>query len=244
MKVLVSRSHSPFINLAAEEYLFKKQKGDFLLFYVNEHSVIVGANQALRNEVDLDFCRKNKIQIARRISGGGAVFHDIGNLNYCFITDKNPERPAMDTDFLKPVMEVLSKFNIKSQIGKRKDLWLSTGYKISGTASHIAKNRILFHGTLLYDSNLDFLANALTVTEKDESLKGIASVPSPVKNIKMFLAQTDNLVMNKESFFEDFKKSMADYFTVQLGYFNAADEFEIKKIAVNKYLKEEWIFRK
>lgn len=244
MKIILSHSHTPYFNLAAEDYLFSAYEGDFLLFYVNERSVIVGANQVLANEVNIDFCNENAINVARRMSGGGTVFHDAGNLNYCFIADKKPEKAAMDTDFLKPVVEVLKQLNIEAHVGKRKDLWLPAGFKISGTASHISKNRILFHGTLLYDTQLDMLQNALTVKLKNTGLKGIASVPSPVKNIKKYLTESGQSAQDKEAFFDDFIESMADYFQSKREILNTVDLTVIQKLAENKYLKEEWIYRK
>jgi len=244
MKILFSQSNSPYFNLAAEEYLFSSCKEDFLFIYVNDPSVIVGANQVIGNEVNVSFCRENNIIIARRISGGGTVFHDHGNLNYCFISNKHEEKSVLDTDFLLPVVEVLKKLNIVSEIGKRKDLWLPGGFKISGTASHISKNRILFHGTLLYDSLLDLLENALAVNKKDTSLKGIKSVSSPVKNIKNYLAENGFKVFDKETFFDLFLKQIADYFRVKIEYFNLSDIDEIKKISSNKIEREEWIYRK
>jgi lipoate-protein ligase A len=178
------------------------------------------------------------------MSGGGTVFHDAGNLNYCFITDKNAEHAAMDTDFLRPVVTVLSQLNIPAQVGVRKDLWLPDGYKISGTASHIARNRILFHGTLLYDAQLDVLHNALTVKEKKLQVKGIASLPSPVKNIKTYLSENGFKVEDKEIFFNQFVQSLAEYFHTKIEIISMEEMNEIQKIAANKYLQEEWIYRK
>lgn len=244
MRIVWSHSHSPYFNLATEEYLFSRCKGDFLLFYVNNPSVIVGANQVLANEVNVSFCKTNKVEIARRMSGGGTVFHDAGNLNYCFITDKNAEKAAMDTDFLKPIVEVLAKFGIPAQVGKRKDLWLPNGFKISGTASHIARNRILFHGTLLYDAQIDVLQKVLTVKEKILQVKGIASVPSPVKNIKTYLTENVFKAEEKEIFFNQLVQSMADYFQVKIEILSMEEMEEIEKIAATKYQKEEWIYRK
>ncbi len=244
MRIILSRNHTSFYNLATEDFLFAQCKGDFLLFYVNNSSVVVGANQVLDNEVNVAFCLENTVAIARRMSGGGTVFHDTGNLNYCFITDKNAEKAAMDTDFLRPVVTVLSHLNIPAQVGVRKDLWLPDGFKISGTASHIARNRILFHGTLLYDSELDMLHNVLTVKEKNLQVKGIASVPSPVKNIKTYLTENGFEAKEKEIFFNHLIQSMANYFQSKIEILNRVEMEEIEKIAANKYLKEEWIYRK
>lgn len=244
MRIILSQSHTPYYNLAAEEFLFAQCKGDFLLFYINNPSVVVGANQVLANEVNVAYCLENAVAIARRMSGGGTVFHDAGNLNYCFITDKNAEKAAMDTDFLMPVVKVLDKLNIQVRVGVRKDLWLPDGFKISGTASHIARNRILFHGTLLYDAQLDVLHNVLTVKEKNLQVKGIASVPSPVKNIKTYLTENGFEAEEKEIFFNHLVQSLSDNFQAKIEILSMEEMDEIQKIAANKYMKEEWINRK
>ena len=159
MNVIFSPSTIPSFNLAAEEYLFKKQGQDFLFLYVNDPSVIVGSNQVVMNEVDIDFCIENDITIIRRLSGGGAVYHDSGNFNYSFIQD-GTDAP-LSAQFVQPIIETLHSMNIPVNIGKRKDIWLK-GKKISGTASHLSKGRELHHGTLLYNSDLDKLQKALT----------------------------------------------------------------------------------
>jgi lipoate-protein ligase A len=147
MTIIHSNSKSPFFNLAAEEFLFTKKEEDVLFLYVNEPSVIIGSNQAIRNEVNIPFCNDNNIAIVRRLSGGGTVYHDFGNLNYCFITQRTSQKSALSADFLLPVVEVLHAMGIPVKIGVRKDLWLPGGFKVSGTASHINKNKELHHGT-------------------------------------------------------------------------------------------------
>ena len=134
MKIIFSPSINPSFNLAAEQYFLAENEGDFVLLYVDEPSVIIGSNQAVVNEVDMDFCIENEIRIFRRLSGGGAVFHDEGNLNYCFISDRtgNP----LGHDFLNPIIRVLASIHLPVTLGKRKDLWLE-GYKVSGTASNV-----------------------------------------------------------------------------------------------------------
>ncbi|MFZ4726698.1 MAG: lipoate--protein ligase family protein, partial [Paludibacter sp.] len=148
MQIIHFSSTSPTFNLAAEEFLFSERQDDLLFLYVNEPSVIIGCNQAMRNEVNLEFCTENEIQIVRRMSGGGAVYHDLGNLNYCFISNKTIGKSSLNDDFLKPIVKVLVDLGVPVEIGKRKDLWLPDRYKISGTASHVSKNRELHHGTL------------------------------------------------------------------------------------------------
>jgi Lipoate-protein ligase A len=206
MNIVVSPSTTPAFNLAAEEYLFSKIGEDYLLLYVNDPSVIIGSNQAVLNEVDMDFCIDNGIRVIRRMSGGGAVYHDSGNLNYCFIRDKT-EAP-LSPRFLRPVVEVLLSLNIPVEIRKRKDLWLD-GYKISGTASHVSNNRELHHGTLLYDTDLEILQKALTAERKNLFKKATASVPSPVKNIRTFLGEKKGDAPERNLFFDLFIREMA-----------------------------------
>ena len=153
MKLIFSPSRSPSFNLAAEEFLFSESGDEIVFLYVNDPCVIIGSNQSVPNEVDQHFCVPNSIEIIRRLSGGGAVYHDQGNINYCFIHNKISGKSSLSADFLLPVILSLHSMQIPCEIGKRKDLWLN-GYKISGTASHVSKNRELHHGTLLYNTDL------------------------------------------------------------------------------------------
>lgn len=243
MKIIYSNSQKPSFNLAVEEYLFSKGEEDFLLFYVNENSVILGSNQVTVNEVNLDFCQLHDIGIFRRISGGGAVFHDQGNLNYCFISDKSENKTVLNGDFLFPIIEILQSFEIPVEMGARKDLWLQGKFKISGTASHIRKNRQLHHGTLLYNSNLNYLQQSLTVNKKDENLKGIPSVPSTVTNISAYLEEKQGDSLESRDFFKAFISRIAEYFhseIVEIQKDEMTDVLELEK----KYFQPEWIFRK
>lgn len=189
MQLVYSGSNDPAYNLATEEYLFSREGEEFAFFYCNNPCVIIGCNQLWKNEVDEVFCEENQIPVFRRLSGGGAVYHDRGNLNYSFISNKTLLNPGTTADFLNPVVEALARLGVMSTIGSRKDLWLPGGYKISGTASHVTQSRVLQHGTLLYDTNLEMLQGALNPPRTGIPAKGIASVPSPVKNIVRYLIE-------------------------------------------------------
>ena len=181
MLLLRSISDSPAFNCALEEYLLKERPaGDVLLFYINRPSVIVGRNQRIEAEVDTGYCCEHGIEVVRRLSGGGTVFHDYGNINYAFIADKGSV-PVLDRDFGVPIVAALRANGIEATIGARKEL-LAAGYKISGTASHVTRTSQLFHGTLLHRTDLERLDYTL---RGDRSLRGksVASVPSPVTNI-------------------------------------------------------------
>ena len=242
MQIIFSHSNLPTFNLAAEEFLFSQKKENFLLLYVNEPSVIIGSNQAVVNEVDMDFCIDKGIRIIRRMSGGGAVYHDFGNLNYTFIGEKTDR--ALSSDFLIPVVDVLSQLQIPAEIGKRKDLWLN-GFKISGTAAHISRGRQLHHGTLLYDSELHFLQKALSPEKRDRIQKATASVPSPVKNIRAYLIEKNGSAPYKDDFFDLFTLKMLAYYRLnQLTSFSDHEIEIITTLQQEKYTNREWNYKK
>ncbi|MDR0757959.1 MAG: lipoate--protein ligase family protein [Tannerella sp.] len=183
MKLLRSLSDSPAYHCELErQFLAAHPAGgeDVLLLYVNRPSVIVGRNQQIEAEADVDYCRRHGIEIVKRLSGGGAVYHDRGNINYAFIAGRGAT-PALDRDFLAPVQAALRSAGVETTAGARRDLWVG-GRKISGTASFVTADSILFHGTLLHRTDLDRLARAL---HGDPSKRGkrIASVPAQVMNL-------------------------------------------------------------
>ena len=244
MKILFSPSTVPAFNLAAEEYLFSAKKDDFLFLYVNAPCVVIGSNQAVLNEVDMDFCIRNDIRIVRRLSGGGAVYHDEGNLNYSFISNSQEGRSPLSADFLYPIVDVLSLFDIPAEIGKRKDLWLSQHFKISGTASHVSKGRELHHGTLLYDTDLENLQNALSPEFKNLKKKATASVPSPVKNIRNYLSEKGKETLLSADFFTLFTQKMQEYCQTS-AFIALSDEdiAEIEALQKVKYTRRAWNYR-
>ena len=245
MTIIFSQSNSPTFNLAAEEYLFSTRTDDVLFLYVNEPSAIIGSHQIIQNEVDLSFCKKNHILIVRRMSGGGAVYHDLGNLNFCFISNKSEGKSILNGDFLLPIIDILSLFGIPVVMGKRMDLWLQEQYKITGTASHVSKNRVLQHGTLLYDTDLEKLQKTLTVKEKNNNLKGIASVPSRVNNIRTYLTEKDSNTVISNDFFQKFVLKTLELFEVDsLSTFIEDEIILIKQLQKTKYETDVWTFKK
>jgi len=244
MHIIQSLSTSPTFNLAAEEYLFSERGDELLFLYVNEPSVIIGSNQVLRNEVNEAFCTEHHLCIVRRMSGGGAVYHDQGNLNYCFIRNKTAGEFPLSGEFLQPVVKVLHTLQIDVQTGKRKDLLLPGGYKISGTASHIGKIRELHHGTLLYDADLEKLNQSLTVKEKDVSLKGIASVPGTVKNIRTFIEEQSGDSPDSAAFFHLLILEFASYYHSPVTTLTDAEITAIRTLQNQKYTQKEWTCRK
>ena len=193
MRLVRSISDSPVLNGLLEEHLLTERPlGDVLLFYINRPSVIVGRNQRIEAEVDTDYCLRHGIEIVRRLSGGGTVYHDYGNINYAFIVDKD-ERPVLDRDFATPIIDALRPLGVEAVSGERKE-------------PHVASTRILFHGTLLHRTDLGALDRAL---RGDVSKRGrkVASVPSPVMNLATLTGEqetTEHFLGRLIGFFENY----------------------------------------
>ena len=177
-------------NLALEEYVFRNAGGDesLLLFYVNAPSIIIGRNQNTVEEINPEVVRERGIRVVRRISGGGAVYHDLGNLNFSFLTPYAPERFNRYEEFTRPVVEVLRELGVPAELGGRNDI-TAEGRKISGNAQFVSRGRMFSHGTLLLDSDLDAVTAALHPKPGKVESKGHKSVRSRVANISEFLSQ-------------------------------------------------------
>lgn len=178
----------PRINLALEEYALRNfgENEDYLLFYINEPSIIIGRNQNTLEEINDKYVRENNIHVVRRASGGGAVYHDQGNLNFSFITNYKKENLNNFKKFTKPVIHVLQKMGVEAEMRGRNDL-LVDNRKISGNAQFSTGKRMFSHGTLLFDSDLDEVTRALDVKMSKIESKGHKSVRSRVANISEFI---------------------------------------------------------
>lgn len=177
------------VNLALDEYLLRHvhEEEDLLLFYINAPSIIIGRHQNTIEEINADFVRERGITVVRRVSGGGAVYHDLGNLNFSIVTRYQSDRFNRYDEFTRPVIEVLRELGVPAELGGRNDI-VADGRKISGNAQFVAGGRMLSHGTVLVDSNLDDVVNALRVKPGKIESKGIKSVRSRVANISEFLS--------------------------------------------------------
>jgi lipoate-protein ligase A len=234
MQIIVSESFSPSFNLASEQFLLTERPCDVLFFYINDPCVVLGRNQNIYAEVNLSYCRSENIRVVRRLSGGGTVYHDRGNINFCFIAPKasNP----LDYNPLSNIVAALSEFDIHTTVGSRKDLYLNQK-KITGTAVHSSGTHVLFHGTLLYDTDLDALETALTSMHATES-KAVKSVRSKVTNIR---TETAALTTTDTS---DFLHLLADYFAKQHGTrvtcFSSQENEVVEKLQSERYESWEW----
>lgn len=180
----------PRINLAIEEYALKNLdiNETYLLFYINEPSIIIGKNQNTIEEINTEYVEENGIHVVRRLSGGGAVYHDLGNLNFSFITKDDGESFHNFRKFTEPVIEALHKLGVNAELSGRNDIVVG-GRKISGNAQFSTRGRMFSHGTLMLDSEIDSVVSALKVKKDKIESKGIKSVRSRVANISEFLPE-------------------------------------------------------
>lgn len=182
--------HDPALNLALEEYILRNGPPgeDLLLFYINAPSIIIGRNQNTIEEINLSYVEQHGIHVVRRMSGGGAVYHDLGNLNFSFVSEATPENKFNFKKFTEPVVQALRALGVPAELSGRNDI-LANERKISGNSQYISKGRMVSHGTLLFDTDLSHVGEALNVRLDKIASKGIKSVRSRVANISEFLAQ-------------------------------------------------------
>ncbi|MCM3238082.1 lipoate--protein ligase [Heyndrickxia oleronia] len=180
----------PQINLAIEEYALNNLdiNETYLLFYINQPSIIIGRNQNTIEEINTEYVDKNNIIVVRRLSGGGAVYHDLGNLNFSFITKDDGESFHNFMKFTAPVIEALKKLGVNAELSGRNDIQVGER-KISGNAQFSTKGRMFSHGTLMFDSEIENVVSALRVKKDKIQSKGIKSIRSRVANISEFLEE-------------------------------------------------------
>ena len=188
MKYVRLYTKDPYYNLAVEEYLFRNADDDVFMLWQNEPSVIVGKNQNAYAEVNLDYAQKNGINVCRRITGGGAVYHDLGNINYTLISTRG-DAQALDFEFFtRPIRNALSRLGIECQIGARNDIECR-GVKFSGNAQHCEGGRILHHGTLLFNSNFDTMESVLKVDKEKLAHRAVKSCRARVVNLSELIKE-------------------------------------------------------
>jgi lipoate---protein ligase len=231
------KNTNPYFCLAAEEYLLKNFSEDIFMLWQSTDAVVVGKHQNANAEINHRFVYENNISVCRRISGGGTVFHDAGNVNFSFI--KNVKSPAEISFkiFTAPVVDALAKLGIKATTSGRNDL-LVEGLKISGNAEHIFKNRVLHHGTLLFNSDLQNLGHALKIIPGKYESKAVQSNRSPVANISSFLEKG----MSVNEFIEFLLNVQVEKNGVKRYELNETDIQNILKLSEEKFSTWEWNF--
>ena len=204
MRYIESPSTDPYYNLALEQYVFDTlgQREPVFMLWQNDNTIVVGRHQNTAEEINAEFVREHGVRVVRRLSGGGAVYHDLGNLNFTFITDGGSGMGLDLKLFCQPVALALEELGVKAEISGRNDITID-GKKFSGNAQYKKNGRVMHHGTIMFDSNLDTVAQALQVSADKIASKGVKSVRSRVTNVRPYLAEDVTL--------EEFKVLLAHF---------------------------------
>jgi lipoate---protein ligase len=230
--------NDPNFCLSAEEFLLKNYDDDIFMIWQSSDAVVIGKHQNALAEINYRYIRDNGIKVARRISGGGTVFHDSGNINFSFIKSVTNPREVSFSYFTHPIVNVLHILGVDAGSSGRNDLVIR-GKKISGNAEHIYKNRVLHHGTLLFDSDLKNLGNAIRVVPGKYMGKAIESNRSEVANISEFLP----VPLTKEDFIRHIVKFLKTIFPDMVDFkIPEKDKDKIRNLSFQKFETPEWQF--
>ncbi len=238
MLCLVNSNTDIYFNLAAEEYFFKNFSEDCFMLWRSGPSVVVGKHQNTLAEINIEYVQRHQIKVARRLTGGGTVYHDQGNLNFTFIM-KGEEGKLVDfRKYTAPIQDILDEFGVETRFEGHNNL-LVNGKKISGNAEHVYKKRVLHHGTLLFSTNLKTLSEVLKISEGKYTHKGVKSIRSQVTNLSEHLDQQLNIIEFRDRIFDFVLKKYSD---ARRYKFTEHDFSEINKLAEKKYSSWDWNF--
>jgi lipoate-protein ligase A len=226
----------PFFNLAIEEFLLKNSKEEYLILYINDPAIIIGKHQSGHREVNTKFVTENQIPVIRRISGGGTVFHDNGNLNFSFIRQSESGKQVDFRKYTQPVIDFLKSVGVEAFFEGKNDLKVD-GLKISGNAEHVYRNRVLHHGTLLFSTSLEMLRNSIRRDTSCYISRAVISNPSSVINL--------NGIINRFHNIHEFRSEMINYFLKNFSdlvpYKPSQEELlQAEYLSSSKYKTWEW----
>jgi lipoate---protein ligase len=239
MRYIINKRVNPYFNLALDDYAMRHidVDEDFFILWQNEPSVIIGKNQNAVEEINREFIDENSINVARRVSGGGAVYHDFGNLNFTFVIGVDDPGKVNYKKYVQPIIDALGSMGVVAHASGRNDI-LIDGLKISGNAQSLANGKLMHHGTLMFDVNIENMVQALNVDPDKIVSKGVKSVRSRVTNIKEHLPEGTSL--------QDFWNQL-HYYLSNEGQDSeiVLSEADIKKIeadAQSKFATWDWIY--
>jgi lipoate-protein ligase A len=234
-------STSPYHNLATEEYLLQQTTDNVFMLWQNDNTIVIGKHQNTVAEINQEYVDSQHVNVVRRLTGGGAVFHDIGNLNFTFIQNVEPGNKEIDfLRYLQPIVDALQALGVPAAFSGRNDLVIN-GQKISGNAMTFYKDRVLEHGTLLFSSKMANVADALKVDPEKFNDKAVKSVRSRITNISEHLPHPMTVV--------EFKDYLMNYIMEQhqmsdLQNLTTEEEAVIKRLVEEKYQTWEWNYGK
>lgn len=243
MIYIINNSNNPFFNHAAEEYLMKNFDEEIFMLWINVPSILIGRNQNTLSEINLDFINKNNIFVVRRLSGGGAVYNDLDNINFTFIAHRSSSYTKTENKFEKfalPIINALKSLGINAKFTGRNDITIDDK-KISGNAQYLLKNKILHHGTLLYNCDIAKLSSALKNKNIKFVDKSIKSISSRVTNIAPYMKDK----MTTQEFKNYLKNYIIKTYNIEKIYkFHNKDIEKINKISKKKFETWEWNYGK
>ncbi|MFP3767730.1 lipoate--protein ligase [Streptococcus sp. TATVAM-FAB35] len=242
MKYIVNKSHNPAYNIALEAYAFRELRDEDELFilWINEPTIVIGKHQNAIEEINKAYTDKHGIHVVRRLSGGGAVYHDLNNLNYTIISNKTQEGAFDFKTFSQPVIETLADLGVTATFTGRNDLEID-GKKFCGNAQAYYKGRMMHHGCLLFDVDMTVLGNALQVSKDKIESKGVKSVRARVTNILDELPEK----MTVEAFSEQLLNKIKEQYPDMTEYvLSEADLENIQNLADNQFATWDWTYGK
>lgn len=236
MFYLETGSHDPCYNLAFEEYVLgHRTEGEWLILWQNASTVVIGLNQTAEEEINREYVEAHGVAVVRRKTGGGAVYHDLGNLNYSFISDSGPYETLSLRRFTEPICRALGTMGLEAECSGRNDITVG-GRKVSGVAQRVQGGRILHHGTLLFDSDPDAIAGALNADPEKFSSKSTKSVRARVGNIRGMLKEDRTLEEFKELLLREL--AAGELTRREL----AEEELEAVRTLAEKYRSWDWTY--
>lgn len=241
MIYIVNKSNKPDFNIALEEYCFKQmtQFDKVFILWINEPSIIVGKNQNTHAEINEKYVQEKGIHVVRRISGGGAVYHDLNNLNYTIISNEDRDSRSFDFKaFSEPVIQTLWELGVEAEFSGRNDITIQ-GKKISGNAQAYLDGRVMHHGCILFDVDLTVLSKALETSAEVVEAKGVKSVRSRVDNILPNLPQKITVTQFADRILEHMKRK---YPEMEAYHFSEEELQAIEKRRQSKFGNWDWNF--
>ena len=239
MRYIINTSTDPYYNLALDEFAMRHidTDEDFFFLWRNAPAVIIGKNQNTVEEINQDFIDKNGVKVARRVSGGGAVYHDLGNLNFTFIINVDDPGKVDYKKYVQPIIDALASMGVTAEASGRNDI-LIDGLKISGNAQRVSNGKLMHHGTLLFDVNIENMVQALNVTPDKYISKGVKSVRSRVTNIKEHLPEGTTI----EKFWEALHYYLSDNGKDSEIVLSDTDLAKIEYEALNRFSTWDWVY--